>query len=170
MAARERGTRRMGLGMTGLADSLIMLGLHYAHDAARQQAAQVMAQICHTAYRTSIDLAREKGTFPCFDKTAYLNSPFVQSLPTDIQQGIAQTGIRNSHLTAIAPTGTISLLAGNVSSGIEPVEWSFLQRDLVDETVQLFGNATFAGGQQASIEMVLVQVDGEWLVAGFHVT
>ena len=57
-----------------------------------------------------------------------------------------------------------------LSSGIEPVEWSFLQRDLVDETVQLFGNATFAGGQQASIEMVLVQVDGEWLVAGFHVT
>ncbi|MCG6887177.1 MAG: adenosylcobalamin-dependent ribonucleoside-diphosphate reductase [Proteobacteria bacterium] len=118
---QERGTRRMGLGMTGLADSLIMLGLHYAHDAARQQAAQVMAQICHTAYRTSIDLAREKGTFPCFDKTAYLNSPFVQSLPTDIQQGIAQTGIRNSHLTAIAPTGTISLLANNVSSGLEPV-------------------------------------------------
>lgn len=119
--AREHGNRRIGLGMTGLADSLIMLGLHYDSVAARQQAAEVMAHICHTAYRTSIGLAREKGAFPQFDKAAYLASPFVKSLSTDIQQGIAKTGIRNSHLTAIAPTGTISLLANNVSSGLEPV-------------------------------------------------
>jgi ribonucleoside-diphosphate reductase alpha chain len=119
--AREHGNRRIGLGMTGLADSLIMLGLHYDSDAARQQAAEVMAHICHTAYRTSLGLGREKGAFPQYDKTAYLASPFVKSLPADIQQGIAKSGIRNSHLTAIAPTGTISLLANNVSSGLEPV-------------------------------------------------
>jgi len=80
-----------------------------------------MALICHTAYRTSIELAQEKGVFPVFEKAPYLDAPFIQALPDDIRDGIARHGIRNSHLTAIAPTGTISLLANNVSSGLEPV-------------------------------------------------
>ncbi len=80
-----------------------------------------MADICHSAYRASINLAREKGSFPYFEQKAYLKSPFIQALPEDICEGIARFGIRNSHLTAIAPTGTISLLADNISSGIEPV-------------------------------------------------
>jgi ribonucleoside-diphosphate reductase alpha chain len=80
-----------------------------------------MSTICHAAYRSSIQLAREKGSFPFFDRDACLGSRFIQSLPDDIRAGIAEYGIRNSHLTAIAPTGTISLLANNVSSGIEPV-------------------------------------------------
>jgi ribonucleoside-diphosphate reductase alpha chain len=117
----ERGNRRIGLGMTGLADTLIMLGLRYGDEAADAQAEQIMATICHSAYRTSIALAGEKGCFPVYEKEPYLQSHFIETLPTDIQADIARHGIRNSHLTAIAPTGTISLLANNVSSGLEPV-------------------------------------------------
>ena len=118
---QAQGSRRIGLGITGLADVLIMLGLHYGEEAGRQQAAEIMRAVCHGAYGASISLAREKGCFPFFDMPAYLQSPFIQSLPEDMRQDIEKTGLRNSHLTAIAPTGTISLLAGNVSSGIEPV-------------------------------------------------
>ncbi|MEN8108186.1 MAG: adenosylcobalamin-dependent ribonucleoside-diphosphate reductase [Pseudomonadota bacterium] len=120
-AGQARGSRRIGLGITGLADALIMLGLHYGKAAARNEAARVMETVCFAAYRSSIQLAREKGSFPFFEREAYLESRFVRSLPEDIRCGIAEHGIRNSHLTAIAPTGTISLLANNVSSGIEPV-------------------------------------------------
>lgn len=120
-AAVARGSRRIGLGITGLGDALLMLGLHYGSDAAREHAAGWMRAICHAAYRASIALAREKGAFPWFEREPYLHSRFVQGLPTDIIDGIAAHGIRNSHLLAIAPAGTISLLAGNVSSGIEPV-------------------------------------------------
>jgi ribonucleoside-diphosphate reductase alpha chain len=120
-AEQARGSRRIGLGITGLADALIMLGLHYAETAAQREAARAMEAVCHAAYRSSIELAREKGSFPLFERDAYLASRFVRTLPEDISAGIAESGIRNSHLTAIAPTGTISLLADNVSSGIEPV-------------------------------------------------
>ena len=120
-ATQARGTRRIGLGLTGLADTLIMLGLHYAEKPARELAARVMQAICHTAYRTSIGLAEEKGVFPFFDREKFLQGKFIQGLPHDIQNDIARFGLRNSHLTAIAPTGTISLLANNISSGLEPV-------------------------------------------------
>ncbi len=120
-AAAARRARRVGIGLTGLADALIMLGLHYAGDAARDLAAAAMRTICHAAYRASVALAREKGSFPAFVRDAYLEGEFVAALPADIRDAIAADGIRNSHLTAIAPTGTISILADNVSSGIEPV-------------------------------------------------
>jgi ribonucleoside-diphosphate reductase alpha chain len=120
-AEMARGARRIGLGVTGLADTLIMLGLHYGDPPARDLAARVMRTICHSAYRSSIELAREKGSFPLFDRDRYLSGEYVRSLPADIRDDIARHGMRNSHLTAIAPTGTISLLANNVSSGIEPV-------------------------------------------------
>ena len=120
-AEQARGTRRIGMGLTGLGDALILLGLRYDSEAAREQAAAAMATICHAAYRASIGLAEEKGPFPFFEKDRYLESPFIQGLPEDIQAGIARSGIRNSHLTAIAPTGTISLLADNVTGGLEPV-------------------------------------------------
>jgi len=129
---QARGSRRIGLGVTGLADALIMAGLHYDSDVARQQAAAVMATICHAAYRCSVGLAAEKGVFPFLERQAYLGSRFLQSLPQDIVGQIAQKGIRNSHLTAIAPTGTISLLAGNISSGIEPVFDFKLTRPVLD--------------------------------------
>jgi ribonucleoside-diphosphate reductase alpha chain len=120
-AERARGTRRIGLGLPGLADTLILLGVHYGERPARELAANLMREICESAYLTSIQLAQEKGQFPLFQAEKYLTGELVRTLPEPIRSGIERHGIRNSHLTAIAPTGTISLLANNVSSGIEPV-------------------------------------------------
>jgi ribonucleoside-diphosphate reductase alpha chain len=120
-AERARGSRRIGLGITGLADALVMLSLTYGSERSLTATADLMRLICHTAYRTSIALAREKSSFSYFEKDKYREGEFVRRLPVDILEGIAKYGIRNSHLIAIAPTGTISLLAGNVSSGLEPI-------------------------------------------------
>jgi ribonucleoside-diphosphate reductase alpha chain len=114
-------SRRLGLGVTGLADMLAMLGLRYGTPASVQLVRQIMGAIRDMAYRTSIDIAQEKGAFPGFDKIRFGASPFVLDLAHDLQDMIAQHGIRNSHLLAVAPTGSISLLANNVSSGIEPI-------------------------------------------------
>jgi ribonucleoside-diphosphate reductase alpha chain len=135
-AEQARGSRRIGLGFTGLADALIMLGVRYGEEDSYRLAGELMRAIRDTAYRTSVGLARDKGAFPFFDREAYLDAPFVRDLPGDIREGIARDGIRNSHLTAVAPTGTISLLANNVSSGIEPVfEYHYRRRVLeVDGT------------------------------------
>lgn len=132
-AVNARGSRRIGLGITGLADALVILGLRYGSKQSLTVAADVMRLICHTAYRASIELAREKGSFPYFERDQYLRSPFIRSLPDDIQAGIATHGIRNSHLLAIAPTGTISLLADNVSSGLEPIFAATYRRKVLDE-------------------------------------
>jgi ribonucleoside-diphosphate reductase alpha chain len=120
-ATEAHGSRRIGLGITGLADAMCMLGMRYGEADSLRYAADVVREACHTAYRTSIALAREKGAFPHFETEAYLQGEFVAALPQDIREGIARDGIRNSHLMAIAPTGTVSLLANNVSSGLEPV-------------------------------------------------
>jgi ribonucleoside-diphosphate reductase alpha chain len=120
-AEMAHGTRRVGLGITGLADALMMLGLTYGGEQSIAVAGDIMRAICHAAYRQSVALAQEKGAFPFFERDKYLEGAFIRSLPEDIRAGIAASGIRNSHLLAIAPTGTISLLAGNVSSGLEPV-------------------------------------------------
>lgn len=114
-------TRRVGLGVTGLADALIMLGLRYDSVAAREQAARMLQSIRDAAYESSVELARTKGAFPAFDKDGFLASRFVGRLPAKLRDAIALQGIRNSHLIALAPAGSISLLAGNVSSGVEPV-------------------------------------------------
>ena len=127
-----RKARRIGLGITGLADALIMLGLRYGDDASLAFAGETMRTICHAAYRESIAAAEEKGCFPDFDRERYLEAPFIRGLLTDIRDGIARHGIRNSHLLAIAPTGTISLLAGNVSSGIEPVFAPVYRRSVLE--------------------------------------
>lgn len=120
-ATAVHATRRLGLGLTGLGDALIMLGIRYDTDAALHTASGIMQRICETAYRASIELAGEKGAFPILDRNRHVKGAFIRHLPEDIHNGILKNGIRNSHLTAIAPTGTISLLAGNVSSGLEPV-------------------------------------------------
>jgi ribonucleoside-diphosphate reductase alpha chain len=113
--------RRIGLGITGLGSTLVMLNLRYDNPSGREMAAQLSRVLRDEAYRASIELAQEKGAFPLFDKTKYLGSRFVQRLPRDIQEGIAKHGLRNSHLLSIAPTGTISLaFADNASNGIEP--------------------------------------------------
>lgn len=116
-----QGARRLGLGLMGLGDALVMLGLRYDSAAGRHFAARVMGEICHGAYRASVALANEKGPCAAFSAKPYLQAPFIAALPQDIRDGIAAFGIRNSHLTAIAPTGSISLLANNVSSGLEPI-------------------------------------------------
>jgi ribonucleoside-diphosphate reductase alpha chain len=119
--AVARNTRRIGLGITGLADAFVMLGIRYGSPESLELAARIMRTICHTAYQTSIELAGEKGSFPFFDEEKYLQGKFIQGLPEELQARIARWGIRNSHLIGIAPTGTISLLANNVSSGLEPI-------------------------------------------------
>jgi ribonucleoside-diphosphate reductase alpha chain len=120
-AHEARAKRRIGLGITGLADALVLLGISYDSTAARELAEQAMQTVRDAAYRASVHLAREKGAFPAFDRTAFLGSGFGARLPADIRAAIAADGLRNSHLLAIAPAGTISLLANNLSSGIEPV-------------------------------------------------
>jgi len=133
-AQQATGTRRIGLGITGLADMLVMLGLRYDSDAGRSAAADVMRNIRDVAYASSVELAKEKGAFPLLDKKKYLESAFVRRLPKTLQAGIAESGIRNSHLLAIAPAGTISLLAGNVSSGIEPIYAYEVEREIGDRS------------------------------------
>ena len=120
-ARQARSTRRVGIGVTGLADMLAMLQWDYDSDDGRAFAQTVMELIRDTAYEASVKLAQERGAFPFFDKDRYLEATFIRRLPEQLQASIAKHGIRNSHLLAIAPAGTISLLAGNVSSGIEPI-------------------------------------------------
>ncbi len=132
--AQAAGTRRIGLGITALADALAMLGLRYDSEAGREHATNCMRAVCHAAYRASVVLAREKGTFPFLDRDAHLRGAFVRALPADIVDGIAGFGLRNSHLLAIAPTGSISLLANNVSSGVEPIfDLNFSRRVLAPD-------------------------------------
>ncbi|MDE1939094.1 MAG: adenosylcobalamin-dependent ribonucleoside-diphosphate reductase [Alphaproteobacteria bacterium] len=113
--------RRVGLGITGLADALIFCRTKYGSVESLVLIETWLATLSQAAYRASAELAQEKGAFPLFDRDEYLARPFVQRLPGDIRAVIAEHGIRNGLLTSIAPTGTISLFAGNVSSGIEPV-------------------------------------------------
>ena len=124
-AQREeaRATRRIGLGFTGLADALAMLGLRYGGAASCHLAAHVAETLRDAAYAASIDLAAERGAFPRFDAHRYLASPsFAARLPAALRERILVHGLRHSHLLAVAPAGSISLaLADNASSGIEPV-------------------------------------------------
>ena len=120
-AAEARNKRRIGLGVTGLADALLMLGLRYGAPEAAAQTEAWMKAIARAAYLASVDLAREKGAFPLFDAEKYLASGTMMQMDDDVREAIRTHGIRNALLTSIAPTGTISLYAGNVSSGIEPV-------------------------------------------------
>jgi ribonucleoside-diphosphate reductase alpha chain len=113
--------RRIGLGVTGLADALLMVGLEYGTDAAAAQTEAWLHAVARASYRASVALAKEKGAFPMFDAEKYLASGAMQQMDADVRAEIAEHGIRNALLTSIAPTGTISLYAGNVSSGIEPV-------------------------------------------------
>src|SRR6185437_12209832 len=113
--------RRIGLGVTGLADALIFCRTRYGSPESLALIERWLLRLRNAAYRASVELAKEKGAFPLFDRNEYLKRPNIQRLPQDIRDGIAAHGIRNGLLTSIAPTGTISLLAGNVSSGIEPV-------------------------------------------------
>ncbi len=120
-AEEARNKRRIGLGVTGLADALLMVRLRYGSDEAAAQTEAWLKAIARASYLASTDLAAEKGAFPLFDAEKYLASGTMLEMDDDVRAAIAEKGIRNALLTSIAPTGTISLYAGNVSSGIEPV-------------------------------------------------
>ncbi len=120
-AQEAQAKRRIGLGVTGLADALLMVGLRYGSDEAAAQTEAWMKQIARASYLASVELAKEKGAFPLFDAEKYLASGTMQAMDEDVRAAIREHGIRNALLTSVAPTGTISLYAGNVSSGIEPV-------------------------------------------------
>ncbi|WP_353429231.1 adenosylcobalamin-dependent ribonucleoside-diphosphate reductase [Paracoccus denitrificans] len=149
-AAEAQAKRRIGLGVTGLADALLMLGLRYGAADAVEQTRVWMKAIARSAYLASVDLARDKGAFPLFDAKKYLASGFMRRMDADLREAVAQHGIRNALLTSIAPTGTISLYAGNVSSGIEPVfayaytrkvlqkDGSRTEEEVVDYAVQMW--------------------------------
>ena len=113
--------RRIGLGVTGLADALIMCRARYGSAAGNSLVERWLSALRRAAYLASAELAKEKGVFPLYDVEAYGASPMVRGLDNDVRAAIAASGMRNALLTSVAPTGTISLLAGNVSSGIEPV-------------------------------------------------
>jgi ribonucleoside-diphosphate reductase alpha chain len=149
--AREaQAKRRIGLGVTGLADALLMVGLRYGSDEAARQTEDWLRSIARAAYLASVQLAREKGAFPLFDAEKYLASGTMQAMDEDVREAVREHGIRNALLTSIAPTGTISLYAGNVSSGIEPVfayaytrkvlqkDGSRTEEEVVDYAVQLW--------------------------------
>ncbi|KKM95209.1 hypothetical protein LCGC14_1190480, partial [marine sediment metagenome] len=148
--AEAKAKRRIGLGVTGLADALLMVGLKYGSDEAAAQTENWLKVIARAAYLASVELAKEKGAFPLFDADAYLASGTMQQMDEDVRAAIAENGIRNALLTSIAPTGTISLYAGNVSSGIEPVfayaytrkvlqkDGSRSEEEVVDYAVQLW--------------------------------
>ncbi len=113
--------RRIGLGLTGLADALMMVGLRYGTPEAADMAERWAALVNRSAYVMSAHLAAEKGAFPLFDREPYLDGETLREMDQEVRDLIAAHGIRNALLTSIAPTGTISLLANNVSSGVEPV-------------------------------------------------
>jgi len=148
--AEAQAKRRIGLGVTGLADALLMCGMRYGSEEAARQTERWLHAIARAAYRASVQLAREKGPFPLFDAQGYLASGAMQQMDADVRAEIAEHGIRNALLTSVAPTGTISLYAGNVSSGIEPVfaysytrkvlqkDGSRTEEEVVDYAVQMY--------------------------------
>ena len=119
--SEAQAKRRIGLGVTGLADALIMCRARYGSAAGNSLVERWMGALRRAAYLASAELAKEKGVFPLYDVEGYGASPMVRGLDDDVRAAIAASGLRNALLTSVAPTGTISLLAGNVSSGIEPV-------------------------------------------------
>src|SRR4029077_10705621 len=116
-----KAKRRIGLGVTGLADALILCGLRYGSPEAVAAAEEWLGAIERAAYLASAAIAAEKGPFPLYDRDKYVAGETIAALDEDVRAAIAQHGIRNSLLTSVAPTGTISLFADNVSPGLEPV-------------------------------------------------
>jgi ribonucleoside-diphosphate reductase alpha chain len=174
--AEALAKRRIGLGVTGLADALILCRARYGGREALRLTERWMSLIRRFAYLASTELAAEKGSFPLFDKDRYLAGESILALDEDVRQAIATHGIRNALLTSIAPTGTISLYADNVSSGLEPV-FSFTYRrnilqpdgsrreeDVTDYALRLFQRLR---GEQAALPDYFV--DAQTLLPGDHV-
>ncbi|QMU58230.1 MAG: adenosylcobalamin-dependent ribonucleoside-diphosphate reductase [Boseongicola sp.] len=149
-AEEAHNKRRIGLGVTGLADALLMVGQRYGSEEAARQTGHWLKRIARAAYLASSALAKEKGAFPLFEAEKFLSSGAMQPMDDDVKDAIRKNGLRNALLTSIAPTGTISLYAGNVSSGIEPVfayaytrkvlqkDGSRTEEEVVDYAVQMW--------------------------------
>ncbi len=142
--------RRMGIGVTGMANCIETLTLGgYGSSEFLEMEDRILRRLTRECYLASIQLAKEKGAFRMFDKASYLAGAFISTLDDDVREGIARYGIRNSHLTSIAPTGTISLCADNVSSGLEPVFAYSFDRDIntangpIKEKVDDYGYRVF---------------------------
>lgn len=136
-AEEAAAKRRIGLGVTGLADALAMMKIRYGSGTAEITTSNIMYHLKCCAYEASADLARVKGAFPLYSKDHFeKRCKNVQSLPDKIKAKIREYGLRNGHLTSIAPTGTISLFAGNVSSGIEPIFSLEMKRKILDKDGQ----------------------------------
>ena len=132
-----KNKRRMGLGITGLANAGEMLGHEYGSEQFLAWMEKVFSCLRDNTYRASARLAKEKGAFPMY-REEYLKGNFIRTLPSSVRKEIREHGIRNSHLTSIAPTGTISLVADNISGGIEPVFSHYYER-----TIQTFDGPRF---------------------------
>ena len=127
--------RRTGLGIMGLGDALIKMKLRYGADESLPVINKIFETLRNSAYEASVEMAREKGAFPKFNKKKYLQGYHIKQLPKTIRDGIAKHGIRNAVLLTIAPTGTTSLISG-VTSGVEPVyEFAFMRRDRIGENM-----------------------------------
>jgi len=129
----SQNKRRMGLGLTAVANAGEILGHSYGSPEFLSWYEDVLTTFRDGVYNASIDIAKDKGSFPLFDAEKYVKSGFIKTLPQSIRKRIKKYGIRNSHLLSIAPTGTISLSADNVSGGIEPVFSHYY-----DRTIQTF--------------------------------
>ena len=116
-----KAKRRIGLGVTGLADALIFCGVRYGSPEAVRLTREWLGAVQRLSYMASADIAAEKGSFPLYERGKYLAGETIKALPEEARTAIGRYGIRNALLNSIAPTGTISLLADNVSSGIEPI-------------------------------------------------
>lgn len=167
--------RRIGLGVTGLADAFLMCRARYGSADSVRLTERWLGTLRDAAYAASIDLAAEKGPFPLFDAEAYLAGETIRDLPEKLRTDIATHGIRNALVTSIAPTGTISLVAGNVSSGVEPVFSFRAQRgvrtpdggreehEIVDHAYRLYREAF---GEEAALPDYFV--DAQTLEADAH--
>jgi ribonucleoside-diphosphate reductase alpha chain len=170
-----KAKRRLGIGVTGLANALAMVGARYGAPDAVALTSAWLGRIERAAYLASAELAAERGAFPLFDRDAMLNRPNIERLDPDVRAAIGRQGLRNGCLTSIAPTGTISLLAGNVSSGIEPVfghvyRRTMLQPDGVrrEETVEDYAHALWRRMSGADAPLPAAMVTSADLTPGDH--
>lgn len=157
-----KSKRRMGLGVTGLANAGEALGLPYGSKGFLDFTRRVLTLVRDESYRASALLAHEKGAFPLYSPE-YLDSKFVKTLPDDVRTMIEEHGVRNSHLTSIAPTGTISLCADNVSSGLEPVFSYGMERTVIEfegprkELIEDYGVRVFGVRGRRSSEVTVAE-------------
>ena len=168
--------RRIGLGITGLADALIMCGARYGSAEAVELTERWMTAFRRSAYLASCELAREKDAFPLFDRDAFLQGESVRMLDADVKDAIAQHGLRNALVTSVAPTGTISLLADNISSGLEPVFSTTMTRAVLMpdgghryEDVSDYAYRLFKRERGEKAELTAAFVDAQSLEPAAHV-